>query len=240
MRAAWHDLWGCGRGPANALAPQVRIASGAGVFTACMVAPTTLAGAVLAATFACGWLWACSPPAKVVGAALLAGLTALLPYSILMILSAQPWASAAGMLVRGMSGLFVSISTVSAVSIGDLRDGLVRLPVPGAVSAILVQTVHQTATLAYETKRVAAAMSVRAASAGRFTLWRLLASLPQVWLPRIVGRADRVAAAMEVRGFCEAGHESATPGSIRWTDRIAVAAVVLALAVALVFRRSVR
>jgi energy-coupling factor transporter transmembrane protein EcfT len=214
MRAAWHDVWGCARGPAGRLAPHVRIAAGALGFATCMVAPTsTWAGALIAATAAAGWLLLCRPPIRLVRTILVLGVAVLLPFFLLTPFVTPeagtepftvPLAIVGGLFVRGLCALVASVATITTLSASDLREGLVRLPVPGVISAILIQIVHQTATLAYETRRMASAISVRASSAGSRTAWRLLASLPRVWLPRIVGRADRVAAAMELRGYCEA------------------------------------
>ena len=99
--------------------------------------------------------------------------------------------------------MLVSVATVSCLSAAELREALVRLPVPSLVSSILVQIVHQTGILLYETQRVAAAMGVRGAVSGGRVAWRVLFSLPQVWLPRVIDRAERVSAAMELRGYCD-------------------------------------
>jgi energy-coupling factor transporter transmembrane protein EcfT len=69
------------------------------------------------------------------------------------------------------------------------------------VVAILLQIVHQSATLGDETRRIAAVMALRGASSRGFAAWRMLLSLPQVWLPRIIERAERVAAVMALRGY---------------------------------------
>jgi len=246
MRTAWHEIWGCASGPAAKLAPQVRIVAGAGVFAACMIAPTsTLLGGIAAVAVASCWLCACWPPLRVVRAILILGLVVLLPYFLLapfidpgrgVATHTPPLAIVAGLFVRGMTGLLASVATVAVLSASDLREGLVRLPVPSLVSAILLQIVHQTAMLAYETHRVSSAISVRAASAGAGTAWRMLASLPRVWLPRIVCRAERVAAAMEIRGFCEGDLEGREPIRVRLLDGVALALVAAALVLAVAVR----
>jgi len=89
-----------------------------------------------------------------------------------------------------------------------------------------VQIVHQAASLFYETKRVASAMAVRGASGGGKAAWQVLWSLPRVWLPRIVDRADRVADAMELRGYCDGETRTlrssgcAQPTGPRWRSRL--------------------
>jgi energy-coupling factor transporter transmembrane protein EcfT len=246
MRAFWHDTWGCGRGLALRLSPAMRLLAGVLLFSACMIAPTaSRPGAALAVLFALGWLGACRPPWRFVRAVLGLGLVVMSPYFLLVALLAERGAAGAphatlvaavGLLVRGASGLLVSAATLTTLRISELDEALASLPVPRAVSAILLQVVHQTATLAYETRRVAAGMSVRGASTGGLTAWRLLSSLPRVWLPRVVQRADRVAAAMELRGFCEPAAGARPRRSLSWRDGLALAFTLSGLAAAVAVR----
>jgi len=249
MRAFWHDTWGAGRGPAVRLSPATRLLAGILLFAACMLAPTARwPGAALAAAIALAWLASCRPPWRFVRAVLLLGLVVLLPYFLLIALLADGTSptmshatltAAASLLLRGMSGLLVSAATLTTLRISELDEALAALPVPRAVSGILVQIVHQTALLAYETRHVAAGMAVRGASSGRLTAWRLLASLPRVWLPRVVQRADRVAAAMELRGFCGPTDHQRPRACRAWQDvlALALAATVLAATLAVRFGR---
>lgn len=215
MRTSLHDIWGSARGPVSRLAPRTRLVSGAVVFAACMAAPAATAGgtfAIIAATAA--WLVACRPPRRVVRNTTVLALAVLLPYFLLLPFIPpeatpvrRPWSRAFAVpwsiLLRGMSGMLVSAATVTTLRGSDLHEALVRLPVPAVVSAILLQIVHQTATLVDETRRVASAMAVRGASSGAVTAWRLVSSVSQVWLPRLFARAERVAAAMELRGYLD-------------------------------------
>jgi len=246
MRSLWHDTWGSGRGPAMRLAPAARLVTGGLLFTACMIAPTASApGAALALGIALAWLTACGPPWRFVRAVLGIGLLVMAPYFLLAAWlgegapsGAQPGAlgAALGLLVRGASGLLISAATLTGLHPGELDEALSVLPIPRAVSAILIQVVHQTATLGYETRRVAAALSVRGATQGARTAWRLLSSLPRVWLPRVVDRADRVAAAMELRGFCELPASERSPRFTSWRDAFAVTLAACLLATAVVVR----
>lgn len=248
MRATWHELWGSARGPTTRLAPQIRLLAGALVFFGCMLAPAADEhGALFIAVATTAWLAACEPPPKTVWTAVGLGLALFLPYFLLLpLLPAPPAASAGGfwpmlrvpwtLLVRGMSGILVSLATVTTLSASDLREALVRLPVPAIVSAILVQIVHQTATLFYETKRVAAAMAVRGATSGGRAAWRVLAAVPSVWLPRILERADRVAAAMELRGYCESELPCFEPRALRLGDVLALLLALGALGAGIMLR----
>ena len=245
MRATWHAIWGCAQGPVGRLAPHIRILVGACLFLSCMIAPTALAtGAAFAMAVSALWIVACWPHGHVFRPVLLFGLTALLSYAgitffVALVVAehdAALLATTASLLVGGGTTLFVSLGTVSALSMSDLRAGLMRLPVPRVVAAILLQIVHQTATLTYETRRMAAAMAVRGSSSGSLVVWKILSSLPKVWLPRIVRRADRVAAAMELRGYCDLVSGAPEERRHRRADLLALVLGAGALAAALLLR----
>ncbi len=247
MRAAWQTLWGCARGPVSTLAPQTRLLAGILVFAVCMVSPVTSAlGAITVAAGTLAWLGACRPPRKVARAGALFGLALFLPYFLLApLIRSDPahgghgWARSLevpwSLFSRGLSGMLVSLGAVTNLNLSDLREGLLRLPVPRVITAVLLQILHQTATLVDETAQVSAAMAVRGASGGRRTAWRVLSSLPQVWLPRVMLRAENVAAAMELRGFSEAELRPFGRVPLRARDGLALlfAAGLLALAAAL-------
>lgn len=243
MRTSLHDIWGCGRGPIAKLAPRTRLLCGAAAFAACMIAPAARPnGSLVAIAVPVAWLAACRPPLRVIRLSVGLGLLLFLPYFLLLpLLPAtsggvrHAWIVPWTILLHGMSGMLVSMGTVASLSASDLREAMVRLPVPKVVSAILLQIVHQTATLFYETKRVASAMAVRGASSRSRTAWRVLSSLPQTWLPRIVMRAERVAAAMELRGYCDEDLRSfgrEKPG-LADAAALALAAVAVVLSAAL-------
>ena len=213
MRKSWHGLWGCARGPATRLTPQTRILTGLLLFAVCMSAPVTgLAGLACITGGTAAWLLLCRSPLGTIGRAVLLGLSFLLPAFLLTPLIrnapvgagwnwersvAVPWS----MLIRGLSGMLVTLGAVTALSASDLREGMMHLPIPRHISAILLQIIHQAGTLVDETRQVASAMAIRGASGAGRAAWRVLASLPQVWIPRVVVRAEEVAAAMEIRGY---------------------------------------
>jgi hypothetical protein len=244
MRTSWHDLWGSARGPAIRLAPQSRLLAGAGLFAACMIPPAHRAGGtLLVAVTALACVAACRPPLPVVRSSLMLGLTIFLPYFLLAPLladdSSRPGAALAvpwSILVRGLAGMLISISTAASLTASDLREGLGRLPVPRLVAAILLQIVHQTGTLFYETRRIASAMAVRGASTGTGAALRMLASLPRAWLPRVIVRAERVAAVMELRGYCDGELHALRRSDLGLADAAALALVASALVLAVAFR----
>jgi energy-coupling factor transporter transmembrane protein EcfT len=130
----------------------------------------------------------------------------------------------------------IGISSVATLSLVELRQALARLPVPRVAAAVLLQIIHQAATLMAETRRIGAALAVRAAAAGTRSRLRVVSSLPRVWLPRVAARAERVAAAMELRGFRgEAVPPSATP-ALRARDLLATGLAVAGLAAVIALR----
>jgi energy-coupling factor transporter transmembrane protein EcfT len=192
------------------------------------------------------WVIACRPPLQVARSVTLLGLVVFLPYFLLVLLIQaagpgrgaswwHPFVSPWGVLLHGMTGMLISVSMATTLNPSDLRRGVLSLPVPGLVSAILLQIIHQTFELVYETKRMAAALSVRGASSGWRTSISVLSSIPKVWFPRLLVRADRVAAAMEVRGYCDLDHAALVRESTTHADAIALigAAGVLVLAIAI-------
>jgi len=178
-----------------------------------MSAPVTgLAGLACIVGGTTAWILLCRTPPATIGKATLLGLSFLLPAFLLTpFIGNTPAGAVSGwqrsvavpwsMFARGLSGMLVTLGTVTSLSASDLREGLLRLPIPRHVSAILLQIIHQAGTLVDETRQVSSAMAVRGASGAGRTAWRVLASLPQVWIPRVVVRAEEVAAAMEVRGY---------------------------------------
>ena len=216
------------------------------MFSACMVAPaTTMLGVGTVVFSAVIWAGLCRPPFKVVRVSLSLGLVLFLPYFVLVPLIrahspssgwldalAAPWA----VFLRGIVGMQVTISTATTLSASDLRRGMIGLPIPDVITAVLLQIVHQTHTLLSETRRISGAIAVRGGSAGLRTGLRLIVSLPRLWLPRIIHRAERVAAAMEMRGYCQ--HDLRAMGVVSGSciDAIAVGFSVVALAGAIALR----
>lgn len=214
MKISIDELWGSGSGLIRRAAPQSRVVAGAAAFAACLVSSgSTWAGTLGALGIVTVWLLLCLPPRGVVRACLALGALLFLPYFLLLpLLPAAPTTAGEGswgeavlvpwtILLRGQCGMLVGVATASVLPMSDLREALLRLPIPRIVSAILLQIVHQTSVLIRETAQIRAAMAVRGASSGGAASWRVLFSLPKVWLPRVMTRAERVGAAMELRGY---------------------------------------
>jgi energy-coupling factor transporter transmembrane protein EcfT len=230
MRSFGFDLWGSATGPVTRLAPQARILAGAVMFAACLVPrPPMAAGSLLVAGTVVVWLLLCRPPARLVAAALIFILALFSPVFVI-----APLGPAWAVLARGVGTVLVSVSTIATLGVADLDDGLASLPLPRPVTALFTQIVHQTGTLTGETRRIVQAMAVRGAVGDSRAGMNLLAALPRVWLPRIVLRAERVAAVMELRGF---GPETSAVRTTSMGKRdvacLAFAAAWLGIAVAL-------
>jgi energy-coupling factor transporter transmembrane protein EcfT len=238
MRTRWHEMWGSGRGPVTRLAPQSRILVGAAVFAACLTAPArSPAGAGLIGATVLGWIAACGMPGRAARSFLFLGLATFLPYFLLIPLPASVRAAVPfDILVHGLAGTLVAAASITALSLSDFRSGLLALPLPWAVTAVVVQIVHQTGELVSETGRIMGALAVRGGSGGGKALRRALSSLPRVWLPRVVGRAERVAAAMELRGYAEADLRIFGGRPLRAADLAALAGGLVLLGVAVALR----
>jgi energy-coupling factor transporter transmembrane protein EcfT len=247
VRVEWHTVWGSARGPLTRLAPPIRLVCAACAFAACLLAPAASGeGVAVVALVVLLWWLLCRPPLALARGAALLGLALFLPYLALAPLIraeapgggwsgafAAPWSVA----LRGWSTMQIGIASAATLSPVALRQALDRLPVPGVVAAVLLQIIHQTATLMAETRRIAAALVVRAAAAGARSRLRVLSSLPRVWLPRVAARAERVAAAMELRGYRgEAVPPTAAP-ALSAPDLIATALAVAGLAAVIALRQ---
>jgi energy-coupling factor transporter transmembrane protein EcfT len=239
MRSAWHDIWGSARGSAVKLSPRARIIVGASVFATCMIAPATnWKGALAILVTVLTWTALVRPPARVIRSTSLLGLGLLLPYFLLVPLIRDPaaghawsqaWTGPWTVFFRGMTAMQASVYTATTLSPSALRQGLSRLPIPEVFSSVLIQIVHQTAGLLYETRQIASAAAVRGGTSGYRAGLYVLTSLPRVWLPRVVDRAERVGAAMELRGYCERDLVDSEVAITAWKDRVAI---FLALAIA--------
>jgi len=251
VRTAWHDAWGSATGPASRALPGSRLVAGTLVFAACMVAPVaTAAGAACAVGATAAWLAACRPPGRFVVATLVLGLALFLPYFLLAPLipdaaggGAGGWSEAVlvpwSILVRGLCAMLACAATVSCLGAGDLHEAMASLPIPSIVTRILIQMVHQTSTLAHESRRMASAMAVRGATGGGAAARRVVGSLPRVWLPRVVDRAERVAAAMDLRGYCDGEVEPVRARRATAVDGVVVALAAVLLAAAIAARSGV-
>jgi energy-coupling factor transporter transmembrane protein EcfT len=86
---------------------------------------------------------------------------------------------------------------------------------------------HLMDMLANESQRISAAVRIRGLPSGFTPKLRFLPAVPTIWLLRIMNRADRIAAAMDLRGF--ESFTRSSPASVSLIDGFAVTTALLAL-----------
>lgn len=234
------------RGALRRLAPRARLLVGLAFLGGVLLLPLgTVPGLGLAVALPLALIALARPARRTLARAIGLGLVMFGPYLLLapFYLPATPGAALAhdlaqalavpaGVALRGILCLVVTATFMATLDAAELAAALTGLGLPPRVGAIAGQVIHQTATLARELARTRAALRLRAPGRPRLAL---IAALPHVTLLRLIRRADRVAAAMELRAFDGgAGTPSARPPFSR-QDGVAVAttAALIALAIAL-------
>lgn len=229
--------------PMQGLSPQGRLACGALGIAALLVAPLhTPQGLGFCAGLLLLWLWACRPSLRSCLATLGMGLALFVPLAALAVLGtsgqARPQALgvAQALFARGTATLFISLGLFAGLDGPSLQEGVRRLPLPPIVRSLLWQIAHQALVLLDETRAIAAAMALRGASGPLCTTGRVLASLPTVWLPRVLERAERVASAMALRGLDGAADCAGLAMNTSSLERRALTVMAAFLLIALALR----
>jgi energy-coupling factor transporter transmembrane protein EcfT len=178
------------------------------LFMACMVSDArTQAGLLAVSLTVLAWLAVTAAPVGLVGRLLLLGTVMLAPVFLLTPFVTAPDENASGMAVtlsvfaKGMSTMLVATVTASTLTLPEIHEGLSTLPLPRLLTAIIVQIFMQAGTLGRETSRMAEAISLRRASAGFIGGIVTMKGVSSLWLLRMLQKVERVAAAMELRGF---------------------------------------
>lgn len=218
MRYAYSiRLWGSGSGPARMLAPVARILAGLLLFVAVVWSqPDQTTDLILLLTAVLLGVYFSGIPGRYIWSLLFYGVLIFGPIFLLApFIHPGPAFSASAELAavseslrtpwvifsKGIAGLLVAAATVSVLPLSDLYDGLARLPLPRLVVIILVQVVHQAKLLFDQTGKMAQAIALRKGSSGVKTGLFILRTIPSIWLPRMLFKAERVAAAMDLRGY---------------------------------------
>ncbi len=222
------DFWHSARGPVVSLAPATRLLLAAFVLVACGVARPTRVVELVHLLVSVGlWLLLTRPPQRIPRGALLLGLVLLGPLFLWSPLIeaptfasklAVPWV----LFTRGLAVLLVTSAAATTLSPTELYQGLRSLRVPQTVAMLVLQLLQQTGSLIQETRGIQVALSMRGASDSWRDSCRLAFSLPLVWLPRVILRAERLAIAMELRGYALQHLETPGTGLAR-RDRAALA-----------------
>jgi energy-coupling factor transporter transmembrane protein EcfT len=106
-----------------------------------------------------------------------------------------------GAVLRGASSALVAATSIGIMGYLALHDAVNELPLPQLLKLLVLQILHQTSVLMRETSKIRQAMDVRGALSRGRTGWEFLHALPRVWIPRVVFKAERIAHALEVRGY---------------------------------------
>ncbi len=227
------------------LAPSTRLACGVLIFASCLALPifrgwgvSMIFGTVLI------WVAFCGIPLKRLGGLSLYSITLFLPcFLISPWLEPHPalngyWFATVGVpleiSLRGAACIFICAATVASLDLSEFNMGLVRLPIPRAMAGLIFQIVHQTAMLTDESTRIASALRLRGMPTGFMMNLKFLPALPTIWLLRTINRAERIAAAMALRGFELPRGSACEPRS--WLDTAALAAAFLLLGASLTLR----
>lgn len=210
-------IWGSGSGPLRILAPPTRLIAGVLLFAATLWSrPDELLDLLSVAGLVTVWILASGLPVRYIKTLTVYGLVTFIPFFLLV-----PWIHPGpafsavpdgGLMLesfripwmiftKGMATLFLAAATISALTLSDFYNSLARLPLPRLVVILIVQIAHQAGLLFDETRRIAQAMALRGATSSWKTSLLMVRSIPKVWLPRIMFRAERVAAAMEMRQY---------------------------------------
>lgn len=229
----------------RSLAPSTRIVCGLIVFASCLIASvynplgmSLVCGAVI------GWVLLCGVPRKsLVGLSLYAcvlflPLFLLTPWMETHHTASSNWFSAARVPleigIRGTGCIFVCAATIASLDLAEFSTGLGDLPIPRTLAILIIQIVHQTAMLTNESWRISSALRIRGLPSRFTTRLRFLPALPAIWLLRIMNRAERVAVAMDLRGFEVITRT--TRESRSFPDVLAVAAAILLLGASITIR----
>jgi energy-coupling factor transporter transmembrane protein EcfT len=219
MRKAYHpDQSGSGNGLFAALSPQARLLCGVLVLvTALTSLPDPLTGIIFTLCVSAVFLLLCGAPLRHLMRASIAVVSMSAPvlcYAMIARSDGPAFSPGTSLSVdaamqqqivvvalKGMSCALIVVGALSTVSFSELSDSLARIPLPRIVLLLILQILHQTQLLRDETARISDAFAVRGATSGIRASGLVLRYFPQTWLPRIVSKSDRVANAMELRGY---------------------------------------
>ncbi|NLG18552.1 MAG: hypothetical protein GX556_14555 [Fibrobacter sp.] len=236
-------FWGCGNGFLKSLQPYARILSAVLVGIACLLVPLrAINGQIFILVVTLCWVLLALMPWKMLFRCAIASVVLFFPFLLL-----SPWMTidsyssspvtdrivqAGNIAMRSTCMLFIALSTIASLSMHDIHRGLVCLPIPRSIIALIVQLINQTMLLVEETIRIAGILRLRGATGVRGT--RALFAFPVVWMVRMLFRAERSAAAMAVRGY---GIESAAKGDrikMKNTDLLILCSASLALVISVI------
>ncbi|MGA9115230.1 MAG: energy-coupling factor transporter transmembrane component T [Bacteroidota bacterium] len=187
--------------PALSMPPESRILASLLMAGAIGCAPPTAGGVILCVGLPCIALMVAlrtgfdSFPRFLIPGALLAVLSG----TILMVTGAGTLLfSTVG---KALAGMVTALALNGSAGIGQIQEGLARFPLPSRIRLLAGQMLHQSGLLLDETDRIRRAIALRGGASGFRLTFLLVRTIPAVWLPRLLARADRLGMVMEARGF---------------------------------------
>jgi len=239
------DWFGRGRGALRIPAPVTRLLAWILITTGCLLLrPSIWYEFLAAAGLLIIWLVLARPPRSGVFKLLGLGLIFFVPFFILlpwtgrsdqlidlggiMTVRSDAWVAPFNVLIRGVFCLLLGYGLIASVEKSEFQQALVRLPLPRVIVVMVHQILRWMGPLIEESTSIGRALALRGGTRGFKTGLRLTRALPAAWLPRVLSRADRVSAAMQVRDY---RGELMDPGPWRFqaADAWALALSLLAL-----------
>ena len=199
-------------------APVTRFIAWILTTTACLLLRPSLWYELLAATaLLLAWLMVSKPPRSGIFKLLALGLIFFVPVFILLpftgrseewidlwgilTVRSDAWVAPFNVLVRGLFCLLLGYGLIVSVDKSEFQQALVRLPLPRVIVVMVHQILRWLGPLVEESTSIGRAIALRGGTRGFKTGLRLTKALPSAWLPRVLARADRVSAAMQVRDY---------------------------------------
>jgi cobalt/nickel transport system permease protein len=212
------EWFGSGRGKLKTSAPITRLLAWVLLTAACLLLRPSIWYELLAATGLLAlWLVLTHPPRSGVFKLLGLGLIFFVPVFILLpwtgrsdqmidlwgvvTVRSDAWVAPFNVLARGIFCLLLGYGLIASLEKSEFQQALVRLPLPRVIIVMVHQILRWLGPIVEESTSIGRAVALRGGTRGFKTGLRLTRALPAAWLPRVLSRADRVSAAMQVRDY---------------------------------------
>jgi cobalt/nickel transport system permease protein len=212
------EWFGSGRGSIQVSAPITRLLAWVLLTTACLLLrPSIWYELTASAGILLVWLVLTRPPRSGIFKLLGLGLIFFVPVFVLLpwtgrseqmidlwgivTVRADAWVAPFNVLVRGILCLLLGYGLIAGLDKSEFQQALVRLPLPRVIVVMIHQILRWLGPIVEESASIGRAVALRGGTRGFKTGLRLTRALPTAWLPRVLSRADRVSAAMQVRDY---------------------------------------
>jgi cobalt/nickel transport system permease protein len=212
------EWFGRGRGILRRSAPVTRFVAWILVTVTCLLLrPSLWYELLVAVVLLTVWLGVTRPPRSGIFRLLGLGLIFFVPFFLLLpwtgrseeyidlwgVLTVREdaWVAPFNVLARGIACLLLGYGLIASLEKSEFQQALIRLPLPRVIVLMVHQILRWLGPLVEESTSIGRAVALRGGSRGLVTGLRLTRALPVAWLPRVLARADRVSAAMQVRDY---------------------------------------